>query len=91
MSGFCNDGVLKSFMGKTLEMPSVHLHGLQDPFLDNARMLHTKVYHAASSDVHEFDGGHNIPSNKADLDKLTFLILRLNRRTKTKSKKKSLV
>lgn len=84
LSGSCSDGVVTAFMGKKLQLPCVHLHGLQDPFLEHARMLHTKIYHATSSDVVEFDGGHNIPGSKADLDKLVALIRGLNRRTKVR-------
>jgi pimeloyl-ACP methyl ester carboxylesterase len=85
LSGSCSDGVVTAFMGKKLQLPCVHLHGLQDPFLEHARMLHTKIYHATSSDVVEFDGGHNIPGSKADLDRLVALIRGLNRKTKTKA------
>lgn len=60
LSGSCNDDIVTAFMGKRLQLPSVHLHGLQDPYLDNARLLHQGIYHAASSDVVEFDGGHNV-------------------------------
>ncbi|THW43312.1 hypothetical protein D6D25_04566 [Aureobasidium pullulans] len=85
LSGSCSDGVVTAFMGKKLQLPCVHLHGLQDPFLEHARMLHTNIYHATSSDVLEFDGGHNIPGSKADLDRLVALIRGLNRKTKTKA------
>ena len=84
LSCSCSDGVVTAFMGKKLQLPCVHLHGLQDPFLEHARMLHTKIYQATSSDVVEFDGGHNIPGSKKDLDRLVALIRGLNRKTKVK-------
>ncbi|KAH6665792.1 serine hydrolase FSH [Halenospora varia] len=84
LSGSCNDHIVTAFMGRKLQLPSVHLYGLQDPYLKNARMLYEQIYHEKMADLVEFDGGHNIPGNKADLDKLTARILRLNRRTKGK-------
>ncbi|KAF4617061.1 hypothetical protein G7Y89_g15088 [Cudoniella acicularis] len=84
LSGSCNDHIVTAFMGKKLQLPSVHLYGLQDPYMGNAKMLYEQIYHAPAADLVEFDGGHNIPGNKKDLDRLTARILRLNRRTKSK-------
>lgn len=60
-----------AFTGQKLRMPSVHLHGLKDPYLGSSRMLAEKVFQADMANVLEFDGGHYIPAKKTDLDRLT--------------------
>lgn len=60
-----------------LEVPSVHLHGLNDPWLANSRSL-AKCYHPDAAVVMEFDGGHHIPTEAREIEQLAALVIEVS-------------
>lgn len=56
-------------------IPSVHVHGLQDPWLPEGRALLTNYYEAEGATVLDFQGGHHVPTAQKDIDKIVRAIL----------------
>ena len=81
LSGACRDDFITAFTEQKLKLPTIHVHGLEDPFLMSSRKLQ-EVYHPKSANVLEFDGGHHIPRRPADLGRLTSHIKEMNKRSK---------
>ena len=82
LSGACREDFVTAFTGQKLKLPTVHVHGLEDPFLGSSRMLQQEVYHPNSTNVLEFNGGHHIPRRPSDLGRLTTHIKEMNKRSK---------
>jgi predicted esterase len=51
-----------------LRLPTLHVHGLQDPGLFLHRQLAKQYCDASTSTIVEWDGGHRVPIKKADVD-----------------------
>lgn len=58
-----------------IRIPSVHVHGLQDPWLGEARELLKNCYDSRYATLVEFQGGHHVPSAQKDIDELARAIL----------------
>jgi pimeloyl-ACP methyl ester carboxylesterase len=58
-----------------LRIPSVHAHGLKDPWLSEGRSLLTNCYEARYATLVEFQGGHHIPLARQDIDELSRAII----------------
>jgi predicted esterase len=82
LSGACREDFVTAFTGQKLKIPTVHVHGLEDPFLGSSRMLQQEVYHPNSANVLEFNGGHHIPRRPSDLGRLTTHIKEMSMRSK---------
>jgi predicted esterase len=82
LSGACREDFVSAFTGQKLKIPTVHVHGLEDPFLKSSRMLTREVFHPNSANVLEFNGGHHIPRRPSDLGRLTMHIRDLNKKSK---------
>ncbi|CCF43998.1 oxidoreductase [Colletotrichum higginsianum] len=67
-----------------IDVPSVHLQGLQDFALQGSRKLAATHFSPQNADILEFQGGHHIPSRKSDIDEAArrFLNLYKNRKPK---------
>lgn len=50
--------------GSRLCIPSIHLHGLQDPHLESSRMLYSELYDPSTAVIIEADMGHSLPHDK---------------------------
>ncbi|KAK0645253.1 Esterase FUS5 [Lasiodiplodia hormozganensis] len=75
----CGGGA-ESAVSKLLNVPSVHLHGLKDPYLINGRLL-LKWYNPANATVITHDGGHHMPTATDDVKRLADAIVQVNRQT----------
>ncbi len=82
LSGACREDFVSAFRNQKLKLPTVHVHGLEDPYLHSSRMLQHEVYHEDSAKVFEFDGGHHIPKHPEELKKLIMHIKDMNKRSK---------
>jgi predicted esterase len=58
-------------------IPTVHLHGLSDPWLPQSRMLLENYYNKDKATVVMFEGQHHLPVNPADTEKLAKAILKV--------------
>ncbi|KAL6721661.1 hypothetical protein ACLMJK_000765 [Lecanora helva] len=58
-----------------LRIPTLHVHGLEDPGLDLHRKLSEYFASPENSKVVEWDGPHRIPFKRADIAKITEAIL----------------
>lgn len=57
-----------------IRLPSVHIHGAQDPWLKNSRLL-ARCFDPDTAEVFEFENGHYLPTLKADNEKVADAIL----------------
>ncbi|KAI9858409.1 MAG: hypothetical protein M1813_007513 [Trichoglossum hirsutum] len=73
-SGDC-DEALGTESRCRLRIPSVHVHGLQDPWLSEGRALLADYYEAESATVLEFRGSHHVPTAQKDIDEIVGAIL----------------
>jgi len=65
--GACADDIVD---GQTeVQLPSLHVHGLDDAYLDRSRML-TTMFNEQKAEIFEFDGDHRMPTSKTDNDSL---------------------
>ena len=64
-----------------LRLPTVHVHGLQDPGLHLHRRLFRQYCAPGSATLVEWDGIHRVPFKSADIQKVTEAILDVARRT----------
>ena len=69
-----------------ITIPSIHVHGLQDQWLENARTL-AGYFDKSTSQVMEFDMDHQMPAVQANTDKLAQAILRAHEETRIEPKK----
>jgi len=65
--------------GSVISVPSIHIHGLDDVFLDRSRTL-AEMYDPATSKIFEFDGDHRMPTAKSDNDMLATMITKMAKR-----------
>lgn len=75
LCGGCRADVVGMIGEEKVEVPTVHLHGLEDPYLPSSRLL-TECFRTESVTVMEFDGGHHCPTSERDVDRLAGLVLR---------------
>lgn len=61
--------------GERVWLPTVHLHGLQDPWLEASRVLLNDFFERARAQVLEFSGGHHLPREVVENEKLKTLII----------------
>ncbi|GME34517.1 uncharacterized protein LTHEOB_10369 [Neofusicoccum parvum] len=61
-----------------LDVPSVHLHGMQDPYLINSRRL-LKCYDPTTATIITHSGSHHIPTSTEDVDRLATAIARVSK------------
>lgn len=73
--GFDYSGVNQSI----LKLPTIHVHGLQDPGLHLHRRLLQQYCEPATSTLVEWQGTHRVPIKKADVDKVCAEIYRIAR------------
>ena len=74
LCGGCRADVVGMIGGQKLEVPTVHLHGLEDPYLRSSRLL-VECFREDSVVVMEFAGGHHCPTGERDVEKLASLVL----------------
>ncbi|KAH7310214.1 serine hydrolase FSH [Rhexocercosporidium sp. MPI-PUGE-AT-0058] len=66
----CGNYPYLPFRGVRVTAPSVHSHGMQDPWLDEGRKLLATCYEASLATLLEFQGGHRLPQSRRDVDLL---------------------
>lgn len=73
---FCGGSRVDVFgmIREKLRVPSVHLHGLQDPWVAKSRML-TDCFHPDAAVIMEFDEGHCIPTKAKDIERIATLTI----------------
>lgn len=59
-------------------LPTLHLHGRQDPFLKKGRKMVLDHFNAEEAEVLEFEGGHQCPNTRPDCEEATRRILKLS-------------
>ena len=78
-AGGIADGVdldaIKAHPDIRLRLPTIHVHGLQDPGFHLHRRLVNDYCEPGSTTLIEWDGNHRIPLKKADVDKVVEAIL----------------
>ncbi|OIW26215.1 hypothetical protein CONLIGDRAFT_634517 [Coniochaeta ligniaria NRRL 30616] len=62
-------------------IPTLHVHGLQDPGIDRHRKLMTLYCKTGTAKLAEWDGDHRIPIKTPDVDLVVSKVLDLARRT----------
>ena len=73
--GAARDELMASFEELKIRAASVHVHGLEDPFLPSSKRL-TEIFDNDAMHVIEFAGGHHMPQAKEDNDRIANLIMR---------------
>ena len=80
-AGGLADGVdldaIKEHDDLKLRLPTIHVHGLQDPGLHLHRRLVNDYCAPGSTTLIEWDGNHRIPLKKADVDKVVEAMLKV--------------
>lgn len=61
--------------------PVLHVHGLQDPAINNHRLLYKLYSKKGTAQLLEWDGGHRLPIRAEDVTKLTDKLLELAEQT----------
>jgi predicted esterase len=69
------DETLETESRRRLRIPSVHVHGLKDPWLSEGRALLADHYEAECATVLEFQAGHHIATAQKDVDEIVRAIL----------------
>jgi Serine hydrolase (FSH1) len=81
-AGGIADGVdldsITAYPGMRLRLPTVHVHGLQDPGLHLHRRLVHDYCEPGSTTLVEWDGNHRIPLKKVDVEKVVDAILKVS-------------
>ncbi|KAK2746188.1 hypothetical protein FQN57_003310 [Myotisia sp. PD_48] len=67
--------------GHRLRIPTVHVHGLQDPGLELHRKLRDDHFEDGATRLVEWDGGHRIPIKKPDVEAVVSEILEIAKQT----------
>ncbi|KAL9622618.1 MAG: hypothetical protein Q9160_003115 [Pyrenula sp. 1 TL-2023] len=57
-----------------VKIPSVHLHGLRDPYLESSRKMMKSHFDMSRTDKMEFEGAHQFPNTPKDCTKAANLI-----------------
>lgn len=66
--------------GRVLRLPTVHVHGLQDPGLYYHRVLLNQWCDPASTELIQWDGNHRLPIKTADVEKVVSAVLEVARK-----------
>jgi predicted esterase len=64
-----------------LKLPTIHVHGTQDPGLHLHQRLLNQYCDPSSTTLIEWDGGHRVPIKSADVKKITAAILEVAQKT----------
>ncbi len=72
--GGCRADVVDMVGEEKLGVPTVHLHGLEDPYLKGSRLL-LECFREESLVVMEFEGGHHCPTGEKDVERFRGLVL----------------
>lgn len=64
-----------------VSLPTLHVHGLQDPGIDRHKRLLETYCKPGTTRLVEWDGNHRLPIKTADVDKVADEIIRLARQT----------
>lgn len=67
--------------GHVLRIPTIHVHGLQDPGIHLHRRLLQQYCHPGTVQVIEWDGGHRVPIKSVDVDRIVEAVDNLARQT----------
>jgi len=62
-------------VGERVRLPTVHVHGLEDPWLEDSRVLLSDCFEFDMARLLEFNGGHHLPREEHENEKLKTLIL----------------
>lgn len=62
-----------------LHIPTIHVHGLEDPGLEFHRLLRDEFCDEGSARLVEWDGGHRVPIKKKDVEAVVEHIMNLAR------------
>jgi hypothetical protein len=62
---------------KAVSIPSIHLHGSQDPWRSESEMLAADFFDEHSSTIIEYTGGHQVPIQEKDTSRIVLAIRRL--------------
>ena len=66
-----------------IHLPSVHVHGNQDPYVRGSRLL-ARCFDPQTAKVFEFDNGHHLPTSASDTEQVAEEILRIYRGQESK-------
>ncbi|KAI9746293.1 MAG: hypothetical protein M1818_000004 [Claussenomyces sp. TS43310] len=66
--------------GPRIRFPTVHVHGLEDPWLESSRVLLGDCFVQDVAKVMEFEGGHHLPNTGPDNERLKKLVLEAARK-----------
>ncbi len=61
-----------------IRLPSVHIHGDQDPYVHGSRLL-ARCFDPQTAKVFEFENGHHLPTSTFDTERVAEEILRIYR------------
>lgn len=86
LSGDCRDDYLG--MSRNIDLPSVHVHGFQDQYLPKSRML-IKHFSPSTSSLIEFEGGHHLPTEARDIDRLAALTIKASRQERSSRRRQA--
>lgn len=67
--------------GQVLTIPTIHVHGLQDPGIHLHRRMLDHYCTPGSTTLIEWDGNHRVPIKKVDVDPIVEAILKLAKQT----------
>jgi pimeloyl-ACP methyl ester carboxylesterase len=76
--GACGEE-FKQLIGEEIRIPTIQVHGLDDPYVDSSRML-TENFHPEKTTIMEFDGGHHMPSDSRDTEALASIVIEMSRK-----------
>ena len=62
-----------------IHLPSVHVHGEQDPYVRSSRLL-ARCFDPQTAKVFEFENGHHLPASTSDTEQVADEILKIYRR-----------
>lgn len=69
-----------------INLPSVHVHGNQDPYLHGSRLL-ARCFDSQTATVFEFENGHHLPTSVSDTERVAEEILRIFRSQENKGQR----
>lgn len=84
--GDCRDDYLG--MSRNIDVPSVHVHGLQDQYLGKSRML-IKHFNPDAASLTEVEGGHHLPNKERDIDRLAALTIKVSRQQRSSRRRQA--
>ena len=74
------DAAVDESLRGAVSIPTLHIVGLQDPYLENGRLLY-QYFNPETAILHEYDVGHRLPTAQADNDAVAAAIMDLYRKT----------